>query len=151
MRLLIDADCLIKITRAGFKEQVTQSFTVTAPKPVVAEVLDQGGDRPDARAIRADVERGAIKVEEDRSVGGDNAIVHVFNTGAFDLVGTDDRRLIRRLTALGIPCVMPAVMIYHLVRTGVIERSNAQEMLACLAPLVSGEELQMARFLLEGS
>ena len=149
MRVLLDADCLIKVTRAGFKEQVVRHFSVSAPRSVMDEVVAQGAARSDAAVVRSNAERGAIEVSDDRSVGGDDALVQVFNTGRFDVVGTDDRKLIRRMTALGIPCVTPGVMIYQLVRMGAVERSDALSFLARLGPLISREELQMVRFLLE--
>ena len=40
MKLLMDADCLIKLTKAGLKETVCQSDTVFIPAIVVREVVD---------------------------------------------------------------------------------------------------------------
>ena len=41
----MDADCPIKITRAGYKEAALRAFKVVVPEPVVKEVVVQGTGR----------------------------------------------------------------------------------------------------------
>ncbi len=35
MKVIMDADCLIKLTKAGLKEEVCKTFDVTIPRLVV--------------------------------------------------------------------------------------------------------------------
>jgi hypothetical protein len=42
MKLLMDADCLIKLTKAGLKELVCRQDTVVIPNIVKYEVVDAG-------------------------------------------------------------------------------------------------------------
>ena len=55
MRLLIDADGLIKLNRAGVLSQVTASFACLVPRAVFDEVVTEGKARhyEDATAIEA--------------------------------------------------------------------------------------------------
>jgi hypothetical protein len=42
MKLLMDADCLIKLTKAGLKELVATRYSVSIPEPAKREVVDAG-------------------------------------------------------------------------------------------------------------
>lgn len=42
----MDADCLIKITRAGYKESALRAFKVDIPEPVVQEVWPKAPATP---------------------------------------------------------------------------------------------------------
>ena len=72
--------------------------------------------------------------------------MEAFNTGRFDLVATDDRRLIRRMTALGIQCVVPGILLYHLSGRGKINTEQALEFLGRLRPSISSDEYQVVAF-----
>jgi hypothetical protein len=65
-------------------------------------------------------------------------------------VGTDDRRLISRLTTLGIPCVVPGLLLYELARLGELSRQEAERLLQRLQPSISSDEYQIVRHLLGG-
>ena len=42
MKLLMDADCLIKLTKAGLKELIAENATISIPETVKREVVDAG-------------------------------------------------------------------------------------------------------------
>ena len=52
MKLLMDADCLIKLTKAGLKELVTTKDSVSIPEQVKREVVD-AGKKKQIRSSRA--------------------------------------------------------------------------------------------------
>ena len=146
----MDADCLIKITRAGYKEEAVRAFKVSIPVPVVAEVVGQGSGRAESELISKNIEASRIKVLPAAGESGDSALAPAFRDGGFDCVGTDDRRLINRLTTLGIPCVVPGLLLYELAKLGRIARDEAVRRLHRLQPSISGEEYQIVRHLLKG-
>ena len=51
MKLLMDADCLIKLTKAGLKELVAKKDSVSIPEPVKREVVDAGKKKQCSDAI----------------------------------------------------------------------------------------------------
>lgn len=81
---------------------------------------------------------------------GDNALATVYRDGTFDCVATDDRRLINRLTTLGIPCVVPGLLLYELAKLGQVSRQEAERLLQSLQKSISSDEYQIVRHLLKG-
>lgn len=146
----MDADCLIKITQAGYKEDTLRAFKVVVPEPVVREVVDQGSGRAASDLISTNIDARCLDVHEVTAESGDSALVTSFRTGGFDCVGTDDRRLIGRLTTLGIPCVVPGLLLYELARMGRLSRKGAERLLQRLQPSISSDEYQIVRHLLGG-
>ena len=65
-------------------------------------------------------------------------------------MGTDDRRLISRLTTLGIPCVVPGLLLYELAKLGQVSRQEAERLLQRLQQSISSEEYQIVRHLMRG-
>jgi len=146
----MDADCLIKITRAGYKEETVRAFKVSIPLPVATEVVDQGSGRAESESISKNIEASRIEVLPAAGESGDSALVPAFRDGGFDCVGTDDRRLINRLTTLGIPCVVPGLLLYELAKSARLAHQEAVQRLHRLQPSISGEEYQIIRHLLRG-
>lgn len=150
LRVLMDADCLIKITRAGYKEEAVHAFKISIPAPVVTEVVDQGSVRTETELVSKNIDENRIKVLPAIGESGDSALSSVFRGGGFDCVGTDDRRLINRLTTLGIACIVPGLLLYELAKLGRLSRQQAVRVLQRLQPSISGEEYQIVRHLLRG-
>ena len=146
----MDSDCLIKITRAGYKEAALRAFAVVIPEPVAIEVVAQGSGRAASELIAANIEARRLEVQAVAAESGDSALATSFRGGGFDCVGTDDRRLIGRLTTLGIPCVVPGLLLYELARMGELSRQEAGRLLQRLQPSISSDEYQIVRPLLGG-
>ena len=53
MKLLMDADCLIKLTKAGLKELIAGNASICIPEIVEQEIVDAGKRKgcPDAFAV----------------------------------------------------------------------------------------------------
>jgi hypothetical protein len=64
------------------------------------------------------------------------------------VVATDDRRLIRRLDPLGIPCVVPGLLLHGLVAAGRLTSDEGLESLERLRPMVGADEYHITKFLL---
>ena len=147
--VLMDADCIIKITRAGFKEMTMETFDISIPEAIRREVIDQGESRSESTMIGENIRLNKVRIVRGRiEDNGDDALVEAFHRGNYDFISTDDRRLISRLTNVGIPCVVPGLLLYQLFKSGKIDREEALRKLEKLANSVSADEYQIVRFLL---
>ena len=153
MKILMDSDCLIKITKAGLKELVCESFAVTIPSVVKVEVVDAGKEKKsaDADIVEKNIKNKIIKVLISPSdIGnGDQALVNQFIAIEYDVVATDDAKLTRTLTAHNIPFVVPGILVFHLFEKGFIDFSRVVWALRQLSPFISREEYGTVMLLLE--
>ena len=151
----MDADCLIKLTKAGLKEFICTHEKVIIPGIVKREVVDAGKIKGhlDAELIEKNISRGLIIVAKQGTldhVKGDQALVAMFKRGEYTSVATDDAKLIRILRATGIPFVLPALLIYSLYGRGLIDQAKAMNWIDRLSPFISEEEYSVTKLLLEG-
>jgi rRNA-processing protein FCF1 len=150
VRLLLDADGLIKLYRAGVLAIVSETYRCVIPQAVHDEAVTQGEARfhPDAEAIErivlAPVEildtplRTEIVLEdaEVRLGRRERALLSLFSKQHEDVIVSDDRYFLSLLTRHGIPFVTPATLIVLLVRPGVLQRERALRALARIRPLI---------------
>jgi rRNA-processing protein FCF1 len=152
MKVIMDADCLIKLTKAGLKEQVCAAWHVAIPPLVRRETVDQAAHLPDAVRIKQNIMDGHITVVETniRTAKGEDAALRLYQGGGFDAVATDDARFIRQLRGLGVPYAVPAVIIVRLRLDGTLSLDQAQQALAALQPHISPEQYAAAQLMLSG-
>ena len=151
----MDADCLIKLTKAGVKEFICNHERIIIPGILKREVVDTGKSKghPDAELIEKNIGHGLIIVAKEEAlnhVKGDQALVAMFKRGRYTAVATDDAKLIRILRATGIPFVLPALLIYSLYKRRLIDRAKALNWIDKLSPFISEEEYSVTKILLEG-
>ncbi|MCD4788258.1 MAG: hypothetical protein K8R09_08570 [Desulfobacterales bacterium] len=62
MKLLMDADCLIRLTKAGLKDFVGNRDTIFIPDVVQKEVVDAGKEKgcPDAFIVKKNIKANII-------------------------------------------------------------------------------------------
>jgi len=151
MKVVMDADCLIKLTKANLKELVCGNIMVTIPFAVKAEVVDNAGAHPDTEMIRKNIKSRLLKVKGEQTANGEGeaAALDLFQRGAFDALCSDDRRFIKRLRILNIPYITPAVFIAILLRQGKMPMKEAVEKLDLLSPYVSEDEYTTVRLVIE--
>lgn len=154
MKILMDADCLIKLTKAGLKEEICKRFGVDIPSIVKKEVVDAGKSKglSDAELVEKNIRNDIIRVtgkESSTHVKGDQALIEIFKQGQYDLVATDDSKLIRLLKTIGIPYILPGLLIYSLYQTDIINKVTALHWLEKLSDFISEDEYSMGKFLLE--
>ena len=150
----MDADCLIKLTKAGLKEFICKEERIVIPGAVKNEVVDAGKDRghPDADLIEENIHHGLIGLAKGVAsdhVKGDQALVATFRRGRYKAVATDDAKLTRILQATGIPFVLPALLIFSICRRGLVDKATGLDWLARLSPFISEEEYCVTKLLLE--
>lgn len=154
MKILMDADCLIKLTKAGLKELICQNEKIVIPGVVKREVVDAGKSKglPDAELVEKNIRRGIITIAKEVELNygkGDQALVVLFKQGRYAAVATDDAKLIRILRAAGIPFVLPALLLYSFYRRGLIDQTKGLNGLDRLSPFISEEEYSVTKLLME--
>jgi len=154
MKLLMDSDCLIKLTKAGLKESICQPYEVTIPATVKKEVVDAGKSKgfPDAELVEKNIQKKILQVAKKESMAhrkGDQALIEVFKRGRYEAIATDDAKLIRFLRSTGLRFILPGLLIYSLCQENRIDKLTALSWLDKLSPFISEDEYSMVKFVLE--
>ena len=153
MKLLMDADCLIKITKAGLKELVVLKCDVFIPEPVKREVVDAGKKKEcsDAFAVEKNIASNLIAVIDAPAMveKGDQALIALYKKDAHDAVAIDDVRLARQLKSLNIPYILPALILYRLLKDGKTDHKTTVWALRQLSEYISDDEFATVRLLME--
>lgn len=150
----MDADCLIKLTKAGLKENISQHYELAIPLVVKEEVVEAGKIKgvPDAELVEKNIQKNIIRVAGKKSlvhVKGDQALIEIFKQGRHETIATDDGKLVRLLRSIGIPYILPGLLIYSLYQRNIIDKVKAQNWLEKLSLFISEDEHSMIKFLLE--
>jgi len=151
MNVVMDADCLIKLTKAKLKETVCSSFAVVIPREVKREVVDEGRGHPDATVAAENLRRRLLRVSPRKTSErkGEEAALSLFRRGKYDAICTDDKRFVRRLRALDVPYITPAVFVLLLVQSKQLAHDEACIRLDELAPFVSQDEYAFVKVKLD--
>ena len=153
MKLLMDADCLIKLTKAGLKELVANKDSVSIPEPVKREVVDAGEKKQcsDAFAVEKNIESKMISVIDAPAQieKGDQALISIYREEDYDAIATDDTKLSRQLKSLNIPFILPALVLYRLLKESKIDYKTTLWALQQLSEFISEDEFSTVRLLME--
>ena len=149
----MDADCLIKLTKAGLKELIAENAAISIPETVRHEVVDAGKIKgcTDSFAVEKNIAAQIVSVIESPVdyAKGDHALAALFNKETYDAVATDDARLTRNLRAHGIPFILPGLIILQLKNEERMSLATALWALDQLAVFISEDEFSMTKLLLE--
>ena len=154
MKVIMDADCMIKLTKAGLKEDICQAFEVTIPHLVKEEIVDRGKAKklPDALLIERNIQEKLIKVDKKRDQRidvGEKEAMALFQNGGYDAIGSDDKRFVKQLRLFNIPYVTPAVFIAIMLKQGDIKSVYAEERLQALSEFISDSEYFAVKLFIE--
>jgi len=155
MKVVLDADCLIKLTKSGIKEDVCRAFSITLPLAVKVEVVDRGKEKqfPDAFMVEKNLHEGLLQVKKygktGKRVDGEREALDLFQRGGFDAIGSDDRRFIRQLILFDVPYITPAVFIALMVKQGSMNIADAHERLMKLSEYISDDEYTAVKLWLD--
>jgi rRNA-processing protein FCF1 len=151
MKVLMDTDCLIKLTKSMLKELVCGNFSVIIPQIVKEEVTDNAKEHPDAAIIKGNIETGLLTINKMRSSAqkGEDAVFATFRRGKFDAICSDDKRFIKRLRLFDIPYITPSVFIAILLKKGKLTIKEAHKKLDSLSPFVSEDEYNAVKLVLD--
>ncbi len=153
MIILMDSDCLIKLTKAGLKDVVCRHFKVFIPAVVKLEVVDAGKQHQcsDATIVEQNIQDEKITIATSRQSyeNGDSALVSLFEGKIYDAVATDDSKLTRKLKAADIPFLLPGIILFVLFQKNKITLQEAIRSIEKLSDFISEDEFSTVRILLE--
>jgi predicted nucleic acid-binding protein len=153
MKILMDADCLIKITKCGLKKLICQNFKIFIPAKVKEEVVDQGLQKgyKDAQIVSDNIEKGLIAVKKHKGafIHGEQELLALYQNGTYDAVATDDAKFIRIAMMANIHYILPAVFIVIMNNNRIFSLASALQKLQELAPFISEDEYMAAKIHLE--
>jgi len=147
MKIVMDADCLIKLTKAQLKETVCAAFEVVVPSRVRQEVMLNASEHPECSVVEKNLRSGGLaEVPGDcPDAKGEDAVLAVYQSGSYAGVASDDKRFVRKLQLLGVPYITPAVFVFLLVRQEQLGLDNGFAKLEQLSPMVSDQEIAVVK------
>jgi hypothetical protein len=158
MRVVMDSDCLVKLTKAGAKAEVVSGMEVHIPPLVKAETVDEAKEKgyQDGIVIEMNIAKTRLHVVKPKkktaipaAAKGEADAVSLFLDGSYDAIASDDRRFLKRLESANIPYLTPAACIVYLHSANRIEKVAASALLESLKPFISKEEYVTAKLRME--
>ena len=141
MRIVVDSDALIKLTKSGAKELIAGCFDVVIPERVYEETVTEAEGYPDAREIERNIEAKRIAVKEaSQDEKGEMAALDLYGRGDYDLLVSDDSRFLKHLAANRIPYLTPPFLIVYLLHKEKISKICAEKYIDNLKMYISEEE-----------
>ena len=161
MKVIMDADSLIKLTKAKAKEVILKNIEAYIPPKVVEETVETPKEEgyPDAFLIEANLnlKKGLLEVgeiEEKEEVeemidrlkikGGEADVFRLYKSGSFDAISSDDGKFLEILDALDIPYLTPSALIVHLFKMKGLSKKETETYINELKEMISDEEYYLA-------
>jgi len=159
MKIVMDLDCLVKLSKAGAKEAIVSTMEVSIPPLVEKETVNEAkanGYR-DAFMIEENIAKGllhVVKLQGKKSavitvVKGEDEVVSLFSQGNYDAIASDDKRFLKKLDSANVPYLTPAACLVYLYKIKKINKSEAVDMLEALKPFISRDEHAVVKLYLE--
>ena len=163
MKVVCDADGLIKMAKAGILEALAGRVELLVGPQVYHEAVEEGKARgyPDAldleRILKAKAQvlrpsqRKQKRSPEDRAIealpmgAGEKETLRVYSRERADAVLSDDRGFLAALEELGIPYLTPAAALVLFTQQAAFALQEAQKALERLCPLIRKEQYEAAR------
>ena len=159
MKVIMDADSLIKLTKAKAKEVILENIEAYIPPKVVEETVEIPKEEgyPDAFLIEANLKKGLLEVgeiEEKEEVeemidrlrikGGEADVFRLYKSGRFDAISSDDGKFLEILDALNIPYLTPSALVVHLFKMKGLSKKETETYINELKEMISDEEYYLA-------
>ncbi len=155
MKIVMDSDALIKLTKTSVKDLIASNFELCIPLEVEKEAVNEGKLRgyPDALVIAENIGSGKLKVAETRRLetierlinsldllGGEADSIRLFKQGGYEAIASDDSRFIDLIEGLGIPYVTPGTLLIYLWKIKAVSKEETRRRLDKLREFISSEE-----------
>jgi hypothetical protein len=160
MKVVMDSDCLVKLTNAGAKGIIADAMEIYIPYLVKKETVDAVRDRgfKDSLIIKENIEKKILQVIRHKKktlsfipiTKGEMEVVSHYLNGGFDAIASDDRKFLRKLESANIPFLTPAACVIYAYESGKIKKHTALELLNNLKIFISNEEYTIAKMYMEG-
>jgi len=119
MKLVMDSDSLIKLTKAGAKELVLDNIEVFIPPLVMNETTESKDRFPDAFKIHENINKGLLKVKNPSNSsfikslgikGGEAQVLMLHDSSS--AISSDDAKFLNILENLNIPYLTRHLLSY---------------------------------------
>jgi len=159
MKVIMDSDSLIKLTKAKAKAIVLENIEVYTPPKVFEEAVKIPKDEgyPDPFLIEENLKKRLLEVrsieakeEVEEMVNrlrlrsGEADVFRLYKSGEFDAISSDDGKFTGILNALDIPFLTPSALIVSLFKKDVLSSEAAKGYLANLKEMISDEEYYLS-------
>ena len=162
VRILLDADASIKLTKVGVIETFVSGFEVILTSEVYDEHVTAGLNRnyPDAKEMDKLVSDGKVIVAEVgndphvydnfRLGRGEKSVLNYFQVNDIDLIVSDDEAFLKILDQFGIPFSPVAGAILMCVIHKLIGKEKGLKYLESLKPMIKDEHMFYMKSKIEG-
>ena len=157
MKIIMDSDCLIKLTKAEAKEVVVRHLDVYIPSSIKSETVDLGikNNYPDALIIQENVLKGKLKVKKPKVKaimfkGGEAEVYSLYIDGGFSGIASDDSKFLKKLETLKVNFLTPVSCIIYCHLNNGVSLKKTRELIENMKPYISVEEYSGAVLYLEG-
>lgn len=162
MKILLDADASIKLTKIGIIESFASGFQVILTGEVYEEQVTAGLKRnlDDAKQMKKFVLDGIITVsknddksdeyENSRLGNGEKSVINHYLANDIDLIVSDDEAFLKVLDAKDIPFIPVAGVILMCMQKGIITRDESFKYLERLSPMIRDENMYYIKSKIEG-
>jgi len=152
MRILLDTDASIKLTKIDIIEIVASGFDVILTEQVYKEQVTAGLKKnlPDAKRMEKLVQEGKIKVskvigkssvENSRLGAGEKSVLDYYLANDMDLIVSDDESFLKMLDIYKIPFTPVAGVILMCVFNELINKEKGIKYLEMLKPMIKEEHM----------
>jgi predicted nucleic acid-binding protein len=165
VRIIMDSDSLIKLTKVGAKETVSRYIDIYIPKKVVQEsvTIPKKEGFLDAFIIEENLRKGLLTIVEAkkeeivermidklRIKGGEADTIRLYRKEQFDAISSDDSKFLDLLESLNIPYVTPTAILVYLFRKNKISKKEVKKYLDKLKDMVSSDEYYLSLSAMRG-
>ncbi len=125
MKVVVDSDVLIKLTKTGSKEVIVSLLKIFIPKRVYDETVTESKGYLDANKIRENIKEGKIQVAGLPGCDkGEIEALKLYKSGGFELIVSDDKKFLNYLERNDIPYLTSSSLIVYLLYKNKISKED---------------------------
>ncbi len=145
MKIVMDSDVLIKLTKTGSKEIIVSLLEVIIPKRVHEETVIESEDSPDARTIQENINEGKIHVSGSSGHDkGEIEVLRLYRSGGFALIVSDDKKFLNHLERSNIPYLTSSSLIVYLFYKKMLTKEDTIRYIDNLKVHISKDQYRVA-------
>lgn len=145
MKVVVDSDVLIKLTKTGLKEIVVRLVDAYIPKRVQEETVTESKEYPDANEIQENIRTGKIHVAgSSMHDKGEIEALTLYKAGGFESIVSDDRKFLNDLERNNISYLTSSSLIVYLLYTKQLSKEDTIKYIDRLKMYISQEQYLIA-------
>ena len=146
MKVVVDSDVLIKLTKTGLKEIIIGVVEVFIPDRVHEETVIESKGYPDASKIEENINEGKIHVAgPSRHDKGEIEALELYRSGGFESIVSDDRKFLNYLERNNIPYLTSSSLIVYLLYKKRLSKEDTIKYIDNLKLYISREQYLTAQ------